>query len=243
MRRSPGAAPVVTWSSARTSSRCCCSPRDEGGGRSPIAKLRDELSPFSWSLVTRRPRTGLAGPSSCCSGSAGAGATEGGARRGARGLPRGGGQGDLRLRPVIMGVGRVVRGERFELGGYEIPPGAGDQPVDRDDPPSRGSLPRRAACVSPRAFPWPRCARHLHLAALRRRHASLPGRELRHVRDAGRYPPGVERTRLATVGGNPEKGVRRGITFVPAGGVRVRLAASPVAAATAIDAQALALSP
>ena len=29
----------------------------------------------------------------------------------------------LRLRPVIAGVGRVVRGEPFELGGYVIPPG------------------------------------------------------------------------------------------------------------------------
>ena len=39
----------------------------------------------------------------------------------------------LRLRPVIPGVGRVVRGEPFELGGYVIPPGVGDQPVDRRD--------------------------------------------------------------------------------------------------------------
>jgi cytochrome P450 len=29
----------------------------------------------------------------------------------------------LRLRPVIPGVGRVVRGEPFHLNGYEIPPG------------------------------------------------------------------------------------------------------------------------
>src|SRR5207248_3437476 len=29
----------------------------------------------------------------------------------------------LRLRPVIMGIGRVVRGEPFEVGGYVIPPG------------------------------------------------------------------------------------------------------------------------
>src|SRR5436305_1810313 len=29
----------------------------------------------------------------------------------------------LRLRPVIMGIGRVVRGEPFEVGGYLIPPG------------------------------------------------------------------------------------------------------------------------
>ena len=29
----------------------------------------------------------------------------------------------LRIRPVIPGIGRVVRGEPFELGGYSIPPG------------------------------------------------------------------------------------------------------------------------
>ena len=54
----------------------------------------------------------------------------------------------------------------------------------------------------------------------------------------------LERTGLATVGRRPEKGVRRGITFVPAGGVRVRLAASSAGecARTAIGADTLALS-
>jgi cytochrome P450 family 135 len=34
----------------------------------------------------------------------------------------------LRIRPVIAGVGRVVRGEPFALNGYEIPPGSRSTP-------------------------------------------------------------------------------------------------------------------
>jgi cytochrome P450 len=37
----------------------------------------------------------------------------------------------LRLRPVIPGVGRVVRGEPFALGGYEVPPGVEINPSIR----------------------------------------------------------------------------------------------------------------
>jgi cytochrome P450 family 135 len=37
----------------------------------------------------------------------------------------------LRLRPVIPGVGRVVRGEPFRLNGYEIPPGVEINPSIR----------------------------------------------------------------------------------------------------------------
>ena len=53
------------------------------------------------------------------------------------------------------------------------------------------------ARVPPRALPRRRRARHLHVAAVRRRHAALPGRELRHLRDAGRDPPVLERAQLA----------------------------------------------
>ena len=37
----------------------------------------------------------------------------------------------LRIRPVIPGVGRVVRGEPFRLGGYVIPPGVEINPSIR----------------------------------------------------------------------------------------------------------------
>jgi cytochrome P450 len=37
----------------------------------------------------------------------------------------------LRLRPVIPGVGRVVRGEPFRLNGYEVPPGVEINPSIR----------------------------------------------------------------------------------------------------------------
>ena len=37
----------------------------------------------------------------------------------------------LRIRPVIPGIGRVVRGEAVELGGYKIPPGVEINPSIR----------------------------------------------------------------------------------------------------------------
>ena len=55
------------------------------------------------------------------------------------------------MRPVIPGIGRVVRGEPFELGGYEIPRGRRDQPVDRGYPPARRPLSRSRASSAPSA--------------------------------------------------------------------------------------------
>jgi cytochrome P450 family 135 len=149
----------------------------------------------------------------------------------------------LRLRPVIMGVGRVVRGEPFELGGYQIPPGV-------EINPSIATIHRREDCYTdarafrperflgpdaPDTYTW------LPFGGGTRRclGASFATFEMQVV-----IRRVLERTRLATVGRRPEKGVRRGITFVPAGGVRVRLAASPAGASarTAIDAETLALS-
>ncbi len=91
----------------------------------------------------------------------------------------------LRLRPVVPGVGRVVRGEPFELGPLSDPGRHRDQSLDRRDPPAGRLLPGPAG-VPPRALPWRRRPGHLHLAALRGRHTALPGGELRHLRDAGR---------------------------------------------------------
>ena len=92
----------------------------------------------------------------------------------------------LRRRTVVPGVGRVVRGEPFALNGYVIPPGIEINPSIAGDPP-----PRRTAIPDPTEFRPERflgddAARHLHVDPVRRRHAPLPRRELRHVRDARR---------------------------------------------------------
>ena len=178
--------------------------RDEGGRSMTDPELRDELvtllvaghettaTGLAWAFelllrtprVLERLRADLA---------------EGGR------LSRGGGQGDPATAPGDHG--RWPRGPRGALpaGRLPDPDGGRDQPVDRDDPPSRGPLPGRAR-ISPRALPRPRCARHLHLAALRWRHASLPRRQLRHVRDAGRRPPGPGADPPGGGGAPPGKG-------------------------------------
>jgi cytochrome P450 family 135 len=150
----------------------------------------------------------------------------------------------LRLRPVIMSVGRVVHGEPFELGGYEIPPGVEINPSiatihRREDryPDARLFRPERfLGSDPPDTYTW------LPFGGGTRRclGASFATFEMQLV-----LRQVLERTRLATVGRRPEKGVRRGITFVPAGGVRVRLAASPARAyaRTPIDAKTLASRP
>ena len=149
----------------------------------------------------------------------------------------------LRLRPVIMGVGRVVRGESFELGGYLIPPGVEINPSiatihRREDryPNARAFRPERfLGPDAPDSYTW------LPFGGGTRRclGASFATFEMQVV-----IRRVLERTRLASVGRRPEKGVRRGITFVPARGVRVRLAGSPAGASprTASDAETRALS-
>jgi len=142
----------------------------------------------------------------------------------------------LRLRPVIMGVGRVVRGQPFELGGYEIPPGVEINRREDCYPDARAFRPERFLGADvPDTYTW------LPFGGGTRRclGASFATFEMQVV-----IRRVLERTRLAAVGRRPEKGVRRGITFVPAGGVRVRLAA-PVAEGSpgsGIDAKARALS-
>ncbi len=91
----------------------------------------------------------------------------------------------LRLRPVISIVVRKLT-EAVELGGYELPAGAGVTPCihlihrDPEHLPRTRPLPARALPRQP--------ARHLHLDPLRRRRPPLPRRRLRPVRD-GRRPP------------------------------------------------------
>jgi cytochrome P450 len=126
----------------------------------------------------------------------------------------------LRMRPVIPGVGRVVRGEPFELGGYSVPPGM-------EINPSIGVIHRRAD-----SYPAPgefRPERFLEQGApdtytwvpfgggtRRCLGASFALLEMRVV-----IKRVLERTDLRVTGDKPEKVERRGITLVPAAGVRV----------------------
>ena len=126
----------------------------------------------------------------------------------------------LRLRPVIMGVGRVVRGRPFEVGGYQIPPGV-------EINPSIATIHRREDCYpqagafrperflgsdAPDTYSW------LPFGGGTRRclGASFATFEMQAV-----IRRVLERTTLVPVGRRPERGVRRGIIFVPAKGVRV----------------------
>ena len=127
----------------------------------------------------------------------------------------------LRLRPVVPGVGRVVRGEPFELGGYMIPPGI-------EINPSIAAIHRRADCYpDPAEF---RPERFLGADApdtytwlpFGGGDAALPGRELRHLRDAGRDPPGARADATSSrSAAAPRRRVRKGVTIVPKRGVRV----------------------
>jgi cytochrome P450 family 135 len=126
----------------------------------------------------------------------------------------------LRLRPVIAGVGRVVRGRPFEVGGYQIPPGV-------EINPSIAAIHRREDCYpragafrperflgpdAPDTYSW------LPFGGGTRRclGASFATFEMQvAIRRV------LERTALVPVGRRPERVVRRGITFVPARGVRV----------------------
>ncbi len=133
----------------------------------------------------------------------------------------------LRARPVIMGVGRVVREQPFELGGYVIPPGVEINPSiaaihRRDDryPNAEAFRPERfLGPDAPDTYTW------LPFGGGTRRclGASFATFEMQVV-----IRQVLEQTDLAPVSRRPERGVRRGITFVPAKGVRVRLRGAPI---------------
>jgi cytochrome P450 len=131
----------------------------------------------------------------------------------------------LRVRPVVPGIGRVVRGEPFELGDYVIPEGV-------EINPSIAAIHRRPDCYpepqkfqperflgsdSPDNFTW------VPFGGGTRRclGASFASFEMRVV-----IRRVVERTSLSTVG-RPEKALRRGVTIVPKRGVRVMQTAAP----------------
>ena len=130
----------------------------------------------------------------------------------------------LRLRPVVPGIGRVVRGEPFELGGYTVPPGTEINPSigvihrrgDRYPQPSEFRPERFLEENPPDTYTW------VPFGGGTRRclGASFAQLEMKVV-----IKRVLERTELRAVGRKPEKVERRGITLVPREGVRVVRAA------------------
>jgi len=132
----------------------------------------------------------------------------------------------LRIRPVISGVGRVVRGdEPFQLGDHLIPPGTEINPniaaIHRraDRYPEAGVFrPERfLEGKGPDTYAW------IPFGGGTRRclGASFATFEMRVV-----IKRVLERASLEPVG-RPEQGVRRGITFVPKRGARAMLTEAP----------------
>jgi cytochrome P450 len=134
----------------------------------------------------------------------------------------------LRVRPVVPGIGRVVRGEPFEVGGYLIPVGI-------EINPSIAAIHRRPDCYpQPRVFrperflgpDAPDTYTWLPFGGSTRRclGASFATFEMRVV-----IRRVIERTNLRPVGRRPEKSVRKGVTIVPRRRVRVIQTAPPAA--------------
>jgi cytochrome P450 len=126
----------------------------------------------------------------------------------------------LRLRPVVPGVGRVVRGEPFELAGYVLPDGVEINPSismihrrgDRYPDPQEFRPERFLGDGAPDTYTW------LPFGGGTRRclGASFALQEMRVV--ARRV---LERTELRAARPGREKVERQGITLVPRDGVRV----------------------
>src|SRR4051794_31461652 len=126
----------------------------------------------------------------------------------------------LRIRPVIPGVGRVVRGEPFELGGYTIPEGVEINPSiasihrrgDRYPQPEDFRPERFLGEDAPDTYTW------IPFGGGTRRclGASFAQTEMRQV-----VKRVLERTELRSADRQPEKIVRRAITMVPKNGVRI----------------------
>jgi cytochrome P450 len=140
----------------------------------------------------------------------------------------------LRIRPVVPGIGRVVRGGPFELGGYLLQEGTEINPSiavihARGDsfPGPRDFRPERfLEDDPPDTYTW------IPFGGGTRRclGASFALFEMRVV-----IRRVIERTMLDTVGSRPERVERRGITMAPKTGTRVVLRerrAAPAAAET-----------
>jgi cytochrome P450 len=136
----------------------------------------------------------------------------------------------LRVRPVIPGIGRKVRGEPFELAGYTIPPGVEINPsivmiharADRYPHPREFRPERFLDDSPPDTYTW------IPFGGGVRRclGASFALFEMRVV-----IRRVLERAVLAAVEQEPDRVERRGITLVPERGVPVRQAHPPRPAA------------
>jgi cytochrome P450 len=136
----------------------------------------------------------------------------------------------LRLRPVIPGVGRVVRGEPFELGEFTIPPGVEINPsigmihrrADRYPQPGEFRPERFLGDDPPDTYTW------VPFGGGTRRclGASFAQLEMKVV-----IRRVLERTALKAASAKPEQVLRRGITLVPRNGVQVVQAGRPHPAA------------
>jgi cytochrome P450 len=132
----------------------------------------------------------------------------------------------LRMRPVIAGVGRVVRGEPFRLNGYEVPVGVEINPsirvihrrADLYPEPNVFRPERFIGQGVPDTYTW------LPFGGGTRRclGASFALMEMRVVLDRV-----LERTELEAADLKPAKAQFRGITVAPKGGVRVVQTRSP----------------
>jgi cytochrome P450 len=136
----------------------------------------------------------------------------------------------LRIRPVIPGVGRVVRGEPFALNGYMIPPGVEINPSittihrrpDHYPDPEAFRPERFLGPDAPDTYTW------IPFGGGTRRclGASFALMEMRVV-----VRRVLERAELVPTG-PPEKVQRRAITLVPKHGARVRLTGRTPASAS-----------
>jgi cytochrome P450 len=144
----------------------------------------------------------------------------------------------LRIRPVIPGVGRVVRERPFALGGYEVPVGVEINPSIRSIH-RRGDLYPNPHVFSPERFlsdaaggrgpdrPPPDTYTWVPFGGGTRRclGASFALTEMRVV-----LARVLERAALSPVDAEPAKGQFRAITIAPRGGVRVRQERAPLPA-------------
>jgi cytochrome P450 len=140
----------------------------------------------------------------------------------------------LRIRPVIPGVGRVVRQRPFAIGGYEVPVGVEINPSIRSIH-RRGDLYPSPQSFSPERFisggadgRGPDTYSWVPFGGGTRRclGASFALTEMRVV-----LARVLERATLSPVDPEPAKGQFRAITIAPRGGVRVRQSGPPLPAA------------